>query len=162
MKGEEALGIAKLQFKFYLDIDEQLYNENEENTPLELYIKDDNELHAKLFTLKQNIGEQLSLSKNQQFKTQIENIIIDSKHEKGFKIKEIIKIIQQLLKGKGDVTLLKIIANEILNDNKEKLILNNIITTDKFNRQDIRVRDVESVLLNINDIRGWIKKYQQI
>jgi hypothetical protein len=166
VQGEETLGIKQLEFKYYLDIDNQLDKENEDNTPLELYIKNDNELHAKLFTIKKIVGEELSLLKNQPFKKQIEDIIVDTTHEKGFKVKEIANIISKLrgLKQEDieDITLFKVIANEILNDNKEKLILNNIITSDKFNRRDIIVRDVESVLLNINDIRQWVNKHQQL
>ena len=45
----------------------------------------------------------------------------------------------------------------MLNDNKENLILNNIIVSDNFNKDDIIVRDSESVLLNINDITNWVK-----
>jgi hypothetical protein len=56
--------------------------------------------------------------------------------------------------------LLKTIINQIYNDNKENLIINNIITSENY-KDDIIIRDTESVLLNIDDILNWIKKYKQ-
>ena len=79
--------------------------------------------------------------------------------DKNDKIIKIVKILKQL-PIEQDISLFKSIANEILNDNKEKLLLNNIITSDTFNKNDVIIRDSESILLNIDDIRKWIKKYQ--
>ena len=75
---------------------------------------------------------------------------------------ELLEIFDTLNVPNDDVTLLKAICNEILNDNKERLILNNIITSDTFNKNEVIVRDAESILLNIDDIRKWIKKHQQL
>jgi len=53
--------------------------------------------------------------------------------------------------------LLKYISSEIVNDNKENLLLNGVITSDFFNPNEIIKRDSESILLDINDITKWLK-----
>ena len=56
--------------------------------------------------------------------------------------------------------ILNIIANEIINDNVENLLLNNLITSETFNPNETTKRSTESVLLNIHDIKKWINKFQ--
>ena len=165
-KGEEVFNIQKLDFKYYLDVDEKLNDKLIESTPYDVYNENNDKISVKLYEIKKSIGELLTLDKNKNIKNEIENIIIDTNYDKGSKINKIVNIIVNImnkispLDGIQNEILYKIIANEILNDNKEKLILNNIITKDSINKGEIIIRDVESVLLNINDIMEWVKKYK--
>jgi hypothetical protein len=52
------------------------------------------------------------------------------------------------------------IANEVINDNIEKLLLNNIVIESSYNPNEINYKNTESIWLNINDITKWFKKYE--
>ena len=149
----------KLDFKYYLDIDDKLHSQNIEQTNFQLYADKEDAIRNKLFNIKKSLGELLSKSIYNNAKEYIEKIISNTSMDKNDKIIKIVKILKQL-PIEQDISLFKSIANEILNDNKEKLLLNNIITSDTFNKNDVIIRDSESILLNIDDIRKWIKKYQ--
>lgn len=147
-------------YKYYLDADRKLYNPVDLNTPFNQYIIESNQLQNNIYNLKKIIGEKIN--QRQDIKQYIEQLIKRSDIIKGDKIIELLDIFNNLQIPNDNITLLKAIANEILNDNKAKLILNNIITSDTFNRNDVIIRDSESILLNIDDIRKWIKKHQQM
>jgi len=149
----------KLSYKYYIDIDNYIFNQNEPNDEFNQYSANVNKKNDDIFNIKKQLGA--IFSKNEQLKQMIYDIIIDTKIDKGNKINKIynyvnLKITYQLNEHVKEI-LLKNIINDMLNDNRENLILNNIIVSDNFNKDDIIVRDSESVLLNINDIRSWIK-----
>lgn len=148
----------KFDYRYYLDIDTKLHSiENIEGAFNKYnYMIDD--IHNNVFTLKKMLGEKIS--ENQEVKDTIEKLIKRPDIPKSDKIMELLEIFESLNVPSNNITLLKSIANEILNDNKERLILNNIITSDTFNKNDVIIRDSESILLNIDDIRKWIKKHQ--
>lgn len=145
-------------YKYYLDIDTKLQSTENMVGNFNTYNAMSDDLHNKMFTLKKLLGEKIS--ENQTIKETIEKLIKRPDVPKSDKIMELLEIFDNLNIPNDNVTLLKSIANEILNDNKERLILNNIITSDTFNKNDVIIRDSESILLNIDDIRKWIKKHQ--
>lgn len=150
----------KYDYKYYLDVDSKLQQTDTQITPFTIYNNNYNNILDTLFNLKKLIGDKFNNNNDQ--KEYVEQLIkrVDiSKHDK---IMELLEIFETFNVPTENTTLLKEIANEILNDNKEKLILNNIITSDTFNKNEVIVRDSESVLLNIDDIRKWIKKHQQL
>ena len=55
--------------------------------------------------------------------------------------------------------LLQPIANDVLDDNIENLLLNNLVTSESFNPEEITKRDSESVLFSIDDIQRWIRRF---
>jgi len=149
---------VKFEYRYYLDIDTKLHsienitgNFGQYNTMIE-------DIHNNVFNLKKILGEKIS--ENQVVKDNIEKLIKRTDIPKYDKIMELLEIFESLNIPSNNITILKSIANEILNDNKERLILNNIITSDTFNKNDVIIRDAESILLNIDDIRKWIKKHQ--
>lgn len=73
--------------------------------------------------------------------------------EKDEKVKNIKSIITPWYKF-----VLKVISNDIINDNIENLLLNNVIRTEKLDTDEIVKRNSESIWLNINDIKIWINK----
>lgn len=150
----------KYDYTYYLDIDNKLYQSESKLTPFKIYNNNYNNTINKLFTLKKLIGEHFN--NNTEHKEYIEKLIKRSDITKYDKIIELLDIFENLNIDNSDTSLLKVIANEILNDNKENLILNNIITSDTFNKNEVIVRDSESILLNIDDIRKWIKKHQEL
>ncbi len=142
-------------YKYYLDIDTKLHQLNDSS--FNNYNISIDESRNTLFELRKLIGN--TLSENLFSKNDIEELIKNTKMSRGKKIKKILKIFKSL-NISADEKLLQIISNEILNDTKENLILNNVITSDIFNQNDVIIRNEESLLLNISDIRKWIKKYQ--
>ena len=148
---------TKLDFKYYIE-DEQI---DEQINGYANYNKSYDELRTLLFDIKKFIGEKVSTLP--EVKSKIEKLVLSSTITKGEKIKLISSIFKtfNLPKDYQNETLLKSIANEIINDNKEQLILNNIIVSETFNTNDVIKRDDESILLNINDIRRWINKYKK-
>jgi hypothetical protein len=147
-------------YKYYLDADIKLHNPSDFNTPFNQYIIKSNELQNDIYNLKKIIGEKIN--ERQDIKEYIEELIKRPDIIKGDKIMELLEIFNNLNIPNDNITILKAIANEIVNDNKAKLILNNIITSDTFNKNDVIIRDSESILLNIDDIRKWIKKHEQM
>jgi len=154
--------IKQLDYKYYIDIDKYI-NETTETTetnePNEFnqYSIYTNKQNDEIFNIKKALGD--IFSNNETLKDNIYNIIIDTQIDKGTKIKNIYNIINPNItyQFQHKDVLLKNIINDMLNDNRENLILNNIIVSDNFNKDDIKIRDSEAVLLNINDIRNWIK-----
>jgi hypothetical protein len=149
-----------LNYKYYLDVDTKLQQIDHQMTMFTSYNNDYNGTLDKLFNLKKLIGDKFN--NNQETKEYVEKLIKRPDITKSDKIMELLEIFNTLNIPNDDITLLKAICNEILNDNKERLILNNIITSDTFNKNEVIVRDAESILLNIDDIRKWIKKHQQL
>jgi len=159
--------IPKLDFKYYLDIDEKI---QENNTTLmkndfEIYSSNDDKIKTDIFNLKTILGNKIYQSQN--IKEDIEDIIKNKTLTRDQKINNILDIFkdiqlikQEINKDPNTQTLLKSIANEMINDNIENLVLNNIITSDNFNKNDVKIRSSESILLNIDDIRRWIKNFK--
>lgn len=158
---EDTNTFEKFDYTYYLDVDNQLHAEKPKDTVLSLFSQEQDSISDRLFKLKKMIGEKISQS-NTTVKEEIELIIKNTQKDKGYKIKQLLDIFYDIGIPQKDEGLLKSIANEILNDNKEQLILNNIITSDTLNKNDVIIRTSESILLNLDDIRGWIKKYTQL
>lgn len=146
--------------KYYIDIDEYLVkNRIDVQNDYTKYYESTNTLDNNIYELRKKIGAYIT--NNVEIKERIENIIIQP-IDKGYKINQIIKELDNVNVDKTNISLimLKSIANEILNDNKENLLINNIVTRNDFNKNDVQLQDNESLLLNINDIYKWIKKYK--
>jgi hypothetical protein len=159
-KDSDNYSYEQYNYKYYLDIDTKLHQGEQQMTMFTSYNNEYNDTNDKLFTLKKFIGNKFN--NNQETKEYVEKLIKRPDIVKSDKIMQILEIFDNLNVPNDNITLLKVIANEILNDNKERLILNNIITSDTFNKNEVIVRDSESILLNIDDIRKWIKKHQQL
>lgn len=166
LKNNTIHNIPTLDFKYYLDIDEKLQLQNDPvKSEFEIYNLNTDKIRVNIFNLKTTIGNEIY--SNQDIKNNIENIIKNPFLPKESKINSIVdifiqfKLIQNNLTP-DSLTFLKSIANEMINDNKENLILHNIITNDTFNKNDVKIRTSESILLNIDDIRQWIKNYKTL
>jgi hypothetical protein len=53
------------------------------------------------------------------------------------------------------------IGTEIVDDNIQNLLVNNIVTSDLYDPKRVVVRENESVLFNLSDIRKWIKTFKE-
>lgn len=157
--------IKQLSYKYYIDIDKYLTGSETSETNVTEFNQFSiytNKQHDEIYNIKKKLGN--IFNNDETLKENIYSIIIDTQIDKGTKINNIYNIINPKIPFQFEHVsenikeiLLKNIINDMLNDNRENLILNNIIVSDNFNKDDIIVRDSESVLLNINDIRNWIK-----
>ena len=160
--------IPKLDFKYYLDLDEKLHNNNNTTfikNDFEIYSSNDDKIKTSIFNLKSILGNQIY--QDQYIKDNIESIIKNKTLTRNQKINDILDIFvniplikQEIILDSDSTILLKTIANEMINDNIENLVLNNIITSENFNKNDVKIRSSESILLNIDDIRRWIKNFK--
>ena len=157
-KDSRVYSFDKYDYKYYLDVDSKLHSTESASTPFTIYNNEYNSTMDTLFNLKKSIGEKFN--DNTQQKEYVEQLIKRTDITKNDKIIELLDIFENLNIPNDNIGLLKSIANEMINDNKEQLILNNIITSDTFNKNEVIMRDAESILLNIDDIRKWIKKHQ--
>lgn len=161
--------IKMLDIKYYIDVDEKLSSDKSLlfQNDYTKYSDMENSIKNNILNIKKQIGNYIDNHPN--VKNKIENIIIQTNIDKFSKINYIFKEFNKFnLNFSTDLhqdkinIILKHIANEICNDNKENLILNNIVTNYDFNKNDVKLRDSESILLNIDDIYNWIKKYKII
>lgn len=168
-KEDTSFDIPKLNFKYYLDVDNKLAEIDENNNTSEniIYTTEMNDLNNLIFKIKTIIAQRLSSSKKNyvDVRNYLEQIIKHkdiSRMEKIESILFILKQIKSLKKLENDEDKLdyifRTIANEMLNDNISNLLLNNIVTSNTFNRNEVIKRETESVLLNIEDIYKWIKQ----
>ena len=161
-KIKESLEI--LPMKYYHDIDQFLANKKQNINPEIEWNKKIETLNDKIYKIKKDLGESFindNISKNQ-----IINIIKTPMISRSEKINNIVNYLQQKL-NLNNITssdmqfILKHIANEMINDNIEHLLLNNLITSNVFNPDEIVKRNNESIWLNLDDIKKWIKKFKQ-
>lgn len=153
--------LTVLPIKYYSNINEYLVNGKHLDNKQVNYINKINELKKNIYLIKTQIAKQLTDVE----KENIININKDTTIKRIDKINNIVSVfnnkqIQTPLDNKWLQFIFKHIANEVLNDNKENLLLNNLITSEVFDPNEITRRDTESILFNIDDIRKWFKKYE--
>ncbi len=102
-------------------------------------------------------------SKNPDIVKSLYNIIYNTKMNKFEKIKKLTtfftKIATKINFDHNNEFIFPIIANEILNDNIQNLILNNLATSEIFNRNDIQKHVNETVILNFDDLQKWSNRF---
>lgn len=154
--------IVVLDYKYHIDIDDILFDDTVKTTNKQkewsMHI---NELKNKIYQTKLDIASKVS--QNDQIKSDIININTEVKVPRINKINNIVSIFKnilgtQFIDNELNNFILKTIANDVINDNIENLLLNNLVTSDVFNPDEIIKRDTESVLLSIDDILRWFKK----
>lgn len=169
---ENITEIPKLNFIYYLDIDENLIGNNpkinletENLKQYNIYNKHVDKMNNDLFKTKTIIAKRIEKLKNKdQVIEYIKEVITATNFTKLEKIDKIIVILLQLLKN-AEISnyllfLLKTISNEMILDNIENSLLNGIVVNQSKNNEIIK-RETESILLNLDDIYKWIKTYQQ-
>jgi hypothetical protein len=161
----QSLNVKKLDWKYYPNIDRLLIHGDHQDNLLNnqvrysAYLKT---LKNTIYQLKTEIAEWVS--NNENAKRAIIQIVENKGSTKSDKINKLYSILKRIpIKGQyqGDL-FLKHIANEITDDNEEFLLLNNIVTSDTYETNQILRRDSETVLFNIKDIFGWVHKNQHI
>ena len=118
-------------------------------------------LRNKIYLTKRTLASKIA--ENQDVITSLTDIIESKGMTRNAKINAILNVIRNLKdydKESEDEFVLKYIANEMLNDNINNPILTNTVVLDYFDINQIVKRDSESVLLNLNDIQKWTKKYK--
>lgn len=155
-----------LPIKYYYDVDQFLANKKQTENPEIEWNKQIETLNDKIYKVKKYLGQ--SFINDNTSKNQIINIIKTPIIPRSEKINNIVTYLQQKLnlQNSFDITssdilfILKHIANEMINDNIENLLLNNLITSNVFNADEIIKRNNESIWLNLDDIKKWIKKFR--
>jgi hypothetical protein len=157
-----------LDFKYYPDVNKALSRQSEGNDQ-EKYSAYIQGMKTTLYKIKTRLAK--AISESDTTKDNIMTIIKDTKLPMFQKIEDIVRIFDTILdtytpddsQSFGNVLdfLLRNIANEVINDNVENLLLNNLVVSDVFNPNEVIKRDKESVLLSIDEIKKWIKTYKR-
>lgn len=116
-------------------------------------------MRDRVYKIKQKLA--LVISGDEMLINRVKDINKNVKKNRGEKVDMIVEIFKGI-DGSVDEFILKHIASEVINDNVENALLNNMIVPDEFNANEIMMKDTESVLLNIEDIKNWVKKYKSV
>jgi hypothetical protein len=153
-----------LDFKYYPDVNKALRDQSyltieNEQAKYSAYIKT---LKNTMYNIKTTLAKEIS--ENEATKLSIIDTIKDTKKSRFQKIEDVVLVFKTILGEQSDNLLdfmLREIANEVINDNVENLLLNNMVISDVFNPNEIIKRDQESVLLSIDEIKKWVKTYKR-
>lgn len=150
-----------LDIKYYPDINDKLFSEKVGDNAETRWNNSQKLLKDWIYKVKLQLGPVLSRSDT--LREQITQINTKHNMPREDKIAEIVKILETIeIKEVVDKAttqfILHVIANDILNDNIENLLLNNIVTSDVIDRNEIQKRELESVLLNVDDVLRWSKE----
>jgi hypothetical protein len=159
IENENGYNLPYLDFIYYLtDID---YTNNSNNAYTD-YINYKDNINKDLYKTKLTLSS--FINKSPEIKIKIEKLIKNIKIERYTKIININKIFNDIFENKfiNDnyyQFIFNIISNEIINDNKENLLINGIVVENN-DIDNIIKRDNESILLNIDDIYKWISTHK--
>lgn len=153
---EPIAGVQVLEIKYYPNVDEVLMHNIDIQTEEEKYNKMMKDLRDNIHDIKLKIAKILSKSDN--LKNQILSINA-AQSTRSMKIKSIVDILIKLGISQ-DLYILQHIANEIVNDNIENLLLNNLVTSDIFNPNEFVSRESETFLSNLDELQKWIKLHE--
>ena len=158
---------TRLDFKYYVDVDEKIKQTTEnQNSEYNKFKRQQNDTNNQLFKLKSKISRRIEKSVQRgEITSYVKTVNTSTNLSNYMKIDKIVTLLKELLVG-YEITsriefLLKIVANEMILDNRENLLLNGIITTQNKGTHIIK-RETESILLNLDDIYKWIKTYENI
>jgi len=151
----------ELPYKYYENIDDLLFKGTEGETEEYLYNQELRNLKNTIYVTKVRLAREISSDEG--IKDTIIKLNTQPDITRFQKLNELVLIFKKVLKKepgiKSEDYILQYIANEVLSDNVENLLLNNLITSEVFNPDEIIQRDSESLLANIGDIQKWIQKY---
>jgi hypothetical protein len=159
---DTSISIPVLQNKYYSDVDDFLSGKKSVTNKEIEWNKEVDATKIKIYDVKKNLGE--SLVKKSDVQEKIQSINKNPELTRIEKIKSITNILKEYISiDVEDLDfILNNISNEVINDNVENLLLNNLITSETFDPEQITKRNTESVWLNINDIKKWFKKFANV
>ena len=163
--------IKLLDFNYYPKIDDALamdtLNPNSKQLPMTAehrYNLNLAKLKRDIFNLKRELGARLQVLPD--MRKNIMDIITNTTMGRYAKLEKLIDMFIVVLGQSSNLQqttntefLLQPIANDVLDDNIENLLLNNLVTSESFNPEEITKRDSESVLFSIDDIQRWIRRF---
>ena len=158
---ENNTNLPVIDKKFYPDADDYLSKQKNIKNSEEEWSNKRNKERENIFLIKKRLGKKIS--ENENIKNDILNIIKKTDETKMKKINLLKNIFKEIgaspISNATDLELSDI-ANEVINDNVENLLLNNVVMENIYNPNEIKHTDTESIWLNINDITNWFKKYE--
>jgi len=157
-----------MDFNYYDNVDEYLVNHVKDpyRSPAEIYHNYILSIKNDIYNVKQILAKKLSQNEDAKkyiiYKIKATNLSRIKKIDSLVALFNKIKKVEQFnLDDKFLDFIFHHIANDMLNDNKENLLLNNMVISDIFNPNEILKRDSESILLNIEDIKKWLKQHTE-
>jgi hypothetical protein len=148
--------VRVLDVKYYMDVDDVLQNGTSDN------VNDQQKFYANIKDLKQKIYEvktALASKLPESSKTEIQELNTNTEISRQEKLNKLMAMFSKFVSV--DDYILQYIANEVLNDNLENLLLNNMVTSDVFNPNEIISRDDETLVVSISDIKKWLQRHER-
>lgn len=153
--------IQQLPIKYYPEVDSYLagkVTDDSQNNTSTVWNSNIREQKATVFNLQKTLAKKIS--NDSALKTTITDIVKDTQTPRIQKIDSLVKVFQSVVKD-ADPFYLKHIANDVINDNIENLLLNNMVVSEIYNPDEIVRRNTESIWLNIDDIKRWLRKFKE-
>jgi len=153
----DTFGLSILPFKYYNDVDDFLISDKLAQTIATNYTEELKRMREYIYKIKLQLSNTLS-SEDRKYLLQIAKNVAPRMN----KIQQMVSILKSALTKNSETAnyknldlILSHISNEMLNDNKENLLINNLVVSDTFDPNEVVKRDEESVLLSIDDVRKW-------
>lgn len=147
-----------LDFKYYPDVEQVIFSESEKSEQ-ETYSSQNLQIKERLYEIKRALGD--VVSREPLLKSTILEINSKPNVSRDEKLEEMIDLFKSISTMAATNSEYQHIANEVLNDNIENLLINNLITKESFNPNEVTARDTEAILTNINEIQTWFRKHKR-
>jgi hypothetical protein len=152
--------IEILDYKYYPDVDNVLYDSPSRHNPENEYNHEIRNAKQKIYKTKRYLAE--IINNREDVKTQVMDLNTDTKMSRQNKIVKIIDIFRNLLIASefaaASDMILQHIAVEVINDNVENLLINDMVISDGSMDEILRGEN-ESILLNVDDLQRWTKRH---
>lgn len=111
-----------------------------------------------IFDTKKRLGN--VISKSTELTTQVGNLVSSKTIPRSQKMQQLIQVFKGILGPNQNQLLLDHIAHDTINDNIENLLLHNTIRREDIQPNEVTRKEFESVLVNLNDLQTWIRRYK--
>lgn len=114
--------------------------------------------NKQLVSIKSAIGEALSGAPD--IKARVRSAVLNNGFSREQRFSSVLAEVSAALpdSSKLDPGLLKAAVNDIVNDTTEFSILNNMVFQADFDENSIVKRDTESIVLDVDDLRKWVRR----
>lgn len=160
-------GLEKLEYPYYADVDDYLVGDKTFISIANKYTNNIKGIKNDIYRIKTVLAK--ILSQKLELKDYIEKINVLS-IPRIIKINYILDVFMKVYKKLIDkvdlfreideekiVFIFRLIGNEMIDDNRDNLLLNNLVISDVFDPREIIKREDEEILMNIDDIQRWMR-----
>jgi hypothetical protein len=155
------VGLQILDYRYYAGVDKYIKEgEGAKINDQTAYSNAVSSLKASLHKTKTKLAK--GLSSNEEWRNRITQINEDPTLTRFKKLEKLVDLFKMVLgddtKDKITLFVYRVIANEVIMDNRDSLLASGIVASDVFDPSEIISREGETVLSSIDDIIKWLKR----